>query len=149
MVRFRFRGERGSEKRKKKMHKGKVHLSAWTYLLAAIAGQVERQDREKRYSHAGDDDVDRVKESLPSHRDVERDVQVGLVAAGVKLFVPAKREAAVNCRIDRRTAGRVATMRVKLTEKKEGRRDWPRGGKDSGIQDGEAFVFDNKYVLSK
>jgi len=85
------------------MHQRKV-VSACTYLLAAIAGQIERKDREKRYSHAGDDDVDRVKKSLPPHRDVERDVQVGLVAAGVKLFVPAK-EAAINCRIDRRTAG--------------------------------------------
>lgn len=61
------------------------------HLFAAVAGQVKRKNREKRYPHAGDDDVHRVEEGLPPHRDIERDVQVGLVAAGVKFLVPADR----------------------------------------------------------
>jgi len=62
------------------------------YLFTAVARQVKRENREKRYPHARDDNVHCVEEGFPPHRDVERDVQVGLVAASVKLLVPARRK---------------------------------------------------------
>lgn len=70
-----------------------------SHLFAAVAGQVKREHREKRDPHAGDDDVHRVEEGLPPHRDVERDVQVRLVAAGVELLVSAERDDAENVAI--------------------------------------------------
>lgn len=62
----------------------------WTHLLSAIAGKIEGKHREKRYSHAWNNDVDRVEKCFPAHRYVERDVQIRLVATSVKLFVPEK-----------------------------------------------------------
>lgn len=89
-----------------------------THLFAAVAGQVKRENREKRNPHAGNDDVHRVEEGLPPHRDVERDVQVRLVAAGVKLLVSAKKEAMprtspVNRRIDKARKERVELRAMK------------------------------------
>lgn len=63
----------------------------WTHLLSAIAGKIEGKHREKRYSHAWNDDVDRVEKCFPAHRYVKRDVQIRLVATSVKLFVPANK----------------------------------------------------------
>lgn len=60
------------------------------YLLARVRGEVEDEDREEGDAHAGDDEVHRVEQSLPPHRDVESDVQVGLIATGVVLLVPAR-----------------------------------------------------------
>lgn len=87
------------------------------YLFTAVAGQVKCENREKRYPHARDDNVHCVEEGFPPHRDVERDVQVGLVAASVKLLVPARRkdarDIAVNRRIDDRVQrhGRITAMK--------------------------------------
>lgn len=57
------------------------------YLLATVRRQVEREHGQERDAHARDYDVDRVEERFPPHRNVERNVQVGLVATGVELFV--------------------------------------------------------------
>ena len=59
------------------------------YLLAGIGRQVEGEDGQKGDAHARDDEVDGVEERLAAHRDVERDVQVGLDAARVVLFPSA------------------------------------------------------------
>ena len=59
-------------------------------LLPAVRGQVEDEHGQEGDAHAGDDQVDRVEESLATHSDVEGDVQVGLVAAGVELDVPGQ-----------------------------------------------------------
>lgn len=75
-------------------YKGIKQRNRCSHLFAAIAGQIKRENREKRYSHAGDDDVHRVEEGLSSHRDVERDVQVRLIAAGVKFLVSGERKSA-------------------------------------------------------
>ena len=56
-------------------------------LLSTIWREVEHQDGQKADAHAGDDEVDGVEESLPPHGDVEGDVQVGLVTAGVELDI--------------------------------------------------------------
>lgn len=94
-----------------------MHFFTRIHLFTTVAGQVKRKNREKRYSHTGDDDVHRVKERLPSHRDVKRNVQVGFVTAGVKLLVPAKREhagdTAVNSWIDQRVTGRITAIKLK------------------------------------
>ena len=58
------------------------------HLFSAVRRQVEGEHSEKGDAHAGDDEVDRVEERLASHRHVERDVEVGLVAARVVLDVP-------------------------------------------------------------
>ena len=55
--------------------------------LPAVRREVEHQDCEEADAHAGDDEVDGVEESLPPHGDVEGDVQVGLVTAGVELDI--------------------------------------------------------------
>lgn len=61
------------------------------YLLATVAWQVKYQHREKGYPHARYYEVDGVEQSLPSHGDVEGDVEVRLVTTRVKLFVSAIR----------------------------------------------------------
>lgn len=58
------------------------------YLLPAVRGQVERQHGKKTDSHTRDDDVDSVEERFPTHCYVEGYVQIRLIAARVKLFVP-------------------------------------------------------------
>ncbi len=58
-----------------------------TYLFSAVRRQVEDEHGEEGDAHAGDDEVDGVEQRLASHRHVERDVEVGLVAAGVVLDV--------------------------------------------------------------
>lgn len=62
-------------------------LFAGTNLLATVARQVEYENREKRYTHTGYYQINRVEQGLSSHRDVERDVEIGLVAARVEFFV--------------------------------------------------------------
>jgi len=59
------------------------------YLLSAVTWQIKHQHREKGYAHARYYEVDGVKESFPSHGDVEGDVEVRLVATRVKLLVSA------------------------------------------------------------
>lgn len=85
------------------------------YLFTAVARQIKRKNREKWYSHAGDDDVHCVEEGFPPHRDVKRDVQVGLVAASVKFLVPVRgndaRDVAVNRRVDEEGSGRITAMK--------------------------------------
>ena len=56
-------------------------------LLSTIRREVEHEDGEEADAHTGDDQVDGVEESLPPHGDVEGDVQVGLVTAGVELDI--------------------------------------------------------------
>ena len=57
------------------------------YLLATVWRQIEHKDRQEGDAHARDDQVDSVEQRLSTHSDVERDVQVWLVAAGVVLDV--------------------------------------------------------------
>ena len=57
-------------------------------LLPAVRREIKHQDGEEGDAHAGDDQVDCVEQRLPPHRDVEGDVQVGLVAARVELDIP-------------------------------------------------------------
>ena len=57
------------------------------YLLPAVRGEIEHEDGEEGDAHAGDDQVDCVEQRLPPHRDVEGDVQVGLVTARVELDI--------------------------------------------------------------
>jgi hypothetical protein len=61
---------------------------AFPYLLSTIGGQIEGEHREKGDAHTRNDDVDRVEEGFPSHGDVERNVQVGLITARVELLIP-------------------------------------------------------------
>ncbi len=61
------------------------------YLFPAVGRQVEHEHGEERDSHAWNDEVDGVEQRLPPHGDVERDVQVGLVAASVVLHVADRR----------------------------------------------------------
>ena len=61
------------------------------HLLPAVRREVEDEDGEEADAHAGDDEVDGVEEGLPPHGDVEGDVQVGLVTAGVELDVPVNK----------------------------------------------------------
>lgn len=61
-------------------------------LFPAIRWEVEHQHCEEADAHAGDDEVDGVEESLPPHGDVEGDVEVGLVTAGVDLDIPLCRD---------------------------------------------------------
>jgi hypothetical protein len=60
-----------------------------THLLAAVRGQIESEYSEEGDAHAGNDDVHSVEERLTAHCDVERDVQVRFIAAGVEFLVPA------------------------------------------------------------
>jgi hypothetical protein len=57
-------------------------------LLPAVRGEVEHQDGQEGDAHARDDQVHRVEECLPPHCDVEGDVKVWLITAGVVLNVP-------------------------------------------------------------
>ena len=57
-------------------------------LLPAVRREIKHQDGEEGDAHAGDDQVDCVEQRLPPHCDVEGDVQVGLIAAGVELHIP-------------------------------------------------------------
>ena len=61
-------------------------------LLSTVWREVEHQDGQKADAHAGDDEVDGVEESLPPHGDVEGDVQVGLVTAGVELDISKSKQ---------------------------------------------------------
>ena len=56
-------------------------------LLSAVRRKVEDQHSEEANAHAWDDEVDCVEQGLPPHGDVEGDVQVGLVTAGVELDI--------------------------------------------------------------
>ena len=60
---------------------------AISHLLPTIGREIEDQDREEADAHAGDDEVDGVEECFPPHGDVEGDVEVGLVTAGVILDI--------------------------------------------------------------
>lgn len=64
---------------------GRAHWES--YLFATVRWQIEHQYGEEANAHAGNDEVHRVEQRLPAHRNVERDVEVRLVAAGVKLFI--------------------------------------------------------------
>ena len=59
-------------------------------LLPAVRGKIKHKDSEEGDAHAGDDQVDCVEQRLPPHRDVEGDVQVGLVTARVDFNIPTK-----------------------------------------------------------
>ncbi len=61
------------------------------YLLAAVWRQVEDKDGEEGDAHAGNDEVDSIKEGLPPHRHIEGDVQVGLITARVVFDVAYRR----------------------------------------------------------
>ena len=58
-----------------------------SHLFTTIRRQIEDQHSEEADAHAGDDEVNCVEQSLPPHGDVEGDVQVGLVTAGVELDI--------------------------------------------------------------
>ena len=64
-----------------------ANVLALSHLLPAVRREVEDEDSEEADAHAGDDEVDGVEESLPPHGDVEGDVQVWLVTAGVELDI--------------------------------------------------------------
>lgn len=78
------------------------------HLLATVAWQIEDQHREKRDAHTRYYKVDSVKQSLPSHGDVERDVEVGLVAARVKFFISANETLDVTGCVSKDTSGYLA-----------------------------------------
>lgn len=61
-----------------------------THLFATVRWQVEHEDGEETDAHAGNNQVDRVEESLPTHRYVEGYIQIWLVAARIELLVPKK-----------------------------------------------------------
>ena len=63
------------------------NVDAESDLLAAVAGQVEREHGEEADAHAGYDQVDRVEKGLAAERDVEGDVRIGLRAARIGLDV--------------------------------------------------------------
>ena len=56
-------------------------------LLPTVGGQVEHQDCQEGDAHAGDDQVHGVEQCFPSHGDVEGDIKVGLITAGVVLDI--------------------------------------------------------------
>ena len=58
------------------------------HLLPTVRREVEDEYGEEADAHAGNDEVDGVEEGLPPHGDVEGDVEVRLVTAGVELDVP-------------------------------------------------------------
>jgi hypothetical protein len=58
-----------------------------TDLFSAVGWQVEGEDREEGDAHARDDQVDRVEERLPPHRDVESYVQIRLITTSIKFLV--------------------------------------------------------------
>ena len=60
---------------------------AISHLLSTIGREIEDQNCEEADAHAGDDEVDGVEECFPPHGDVEGDVEVGLVTAGVILDI--------------------------------------------------------------
>lgn len=79
-------------KLKKKGFQERSASTAWiNYLLSTVTWQVKHQHREKWYPHARYYEINGVEQSLPSHGDVESDVEVRLVATRVKLFVSAIR----------------------------------------------------------
>lgn len=84
------------------------------HLLATVAWQIEDQHREKRDAHTRYYKVDSVKQSLPSHGDVERDVEVGLVAARVKFFISANEtlDVTVFLKIPRVTSRRIVILKL-------------------------------------
>jgi hypothetical protein len=61
---------------------------AKTHLLAAVRWQIEHQYSEEGDAHAGDDEIYGVEERLTAHCDVERDVEVRFIAAGVEFLIP-------------------------------------------------------------
>jgi hypothetical protein len=63
-----------------------------TDLFSAVGWQVEGEDREEGDAHARDDQVDRVEERLPPHRDVESYVQIRLITTSIKFLVSEKEE---------------------------------------------------------
>ena len=89
------------------------------YLLAGIGRQVEGEDGQKGDAHARDDEVDGVEERLAAHRDVERDVQVGLDAARVVLFPSAFQNTNLLVRLKKE-------KKKKKTKRKAVARRWPR-----------------------
>ena len=68
------------------------NVLAQTDLLPTVRREVEHEDGEEADAHAGDDQVDGVEESLPPHGDVEGDVQVRFLTAGVELDIPDCRD---------------------------------------------------------
>ena len=60
----------------------------FVYLLSTVRGEIEHEHGEEGDAHAGDDQVDRVEQRLPPHRDVEGDVQVRLVTTRVDFNIP-------------------------------------------------------------
>ena len=63
------------------------YLGFNNHLFPAVGGKIEDEDGEKGDAHAGDDQVDRVEQRLPPHRDVEGDVKVRLVTTRVELDI--------------------------------------------------------------
>ena len=59
----------------------------YAHLFSTIRGKVEHQHGQEGDAHAWDDQVDCVEQGLTPHGDVEGDVQVWLITAGVKLDV--------------------------------------------------------------
>lgn len=57
------------------------------YLFSAVGGQIKCENREKRDTHTGNDDVNCIKQRLAPHCDVERDIQIRLITARVELFI--------------------------------------------------------------
>lgn len=60
----------------------------YKYLFAAVRRQVKGKYGKERYTHTRYDNIDGVEQRLASQCNVERYIQVGLVATRVKLLVP-------------------------------------------------------------
>ena len=59
---------------------------------AYLCRQVEDKDAEEWDEHGGQDQVDRVEQGLSPHRNVKGYVQIRLITASVKFFIPETRQ---------------------------------------------------------
>jgi len=73
---------------------------SFRYLFSRVGRQVEHEHCQEGDANARDDEVDRVKERLPPHRYVERNVQIRLVAARVKLHISFLNQSQVDIKGD-------------------------------------------------
>lgn len=69
-----------------------------THLFATVRRQIEHENGQEANAHTGYDQIDGVEQRFPSHRDVERDVQVRFVAARIELFMSETKQYEKNCK---------------------------------------------------
>ena len=56
-------------------------------LFSTVGRRVEDKHGKERNAHAGNDKIDGVKKGLPSHCDVERNVQIRFITARVEFHI--------------------------------------------------------------